>query len=161
MAMQRRMALPGKTLRLAVLGLVLAIAVAIVGFHSHTHSHGDLTVRDSSGQTVRVGDWKLGDRPEAVPALLRSGDLEFSLENADLVAHDFFVLQTDTEAGALPVVDGRVDVERPGAVFASVESFQPGQQGGMSFAFPPGRYVLFCNQAGHYQHGMYYSFEVQ
>jgi uncharacterized cupredoxin-like copper-binding protein len=70
-------------------------------------------------------------------------------------------VQTERAAGALPVVDGKVDLEGLGALYASVQSFQPGERGSMSFDFPPGRYVLYCNQAGHYQHGMYYSFEVQ
>jgi uncharacterized cupredoxin-like copper-binding protein len=149
------------SVRLAVLALVLGIAVALVGFHGHPHSHGELTVRDSNGQTVSVGDWKLGDFPNEVPAVLKSGELEFTLANADLVAHDFYVVQTNREADALPAADGRVDVERLGAVYASVRSFQPGERSSMSFKFPPGKYVLYCNQAGHYQHGMYYSFEVQ
>lgn len=147
--------------RFAALGLVLAIAVAIVGFHSHAHSHGDLVLRDSSGKSVTVAEWKLGDRPSKVPEVLTAGNLEFWLENTDRVAHDFYVLRTQQDAGSLPVKDGTVDLSRLGEVVASVQVFEPGQQGAMSFSMPPGKYVLFCNQAGHYEHGMYYSFEVQ
>jgi uncharacterized cupredoxin-like copper-binding protein len=139
----------------------LTVAVAIVGFHNHTHSHGDLTVRDSTGRVVTIADWKIGDQPTRLTAVLQSGNLAFSLQNTDQVAHDFVVVRTDSEGGALPMKVGRVDVANAGEVVASVESFAPGEQRTMSFRFSPGRYVLFCNQAGHYQRGMYYSFEVQ
>jgi uncharacterized cupredoxin-like copper-binding protein len=143
-----------------MLALVLGAAVAIVGFHSHAHSHGELTVRDARGTTVTIGDWRLGNTPGQVPAVLSAGAMELWLANTDGVAHDLVVARA-AEPGSLAVQDGRGAIERIGEVLASSEAFDPGEEATLSFALEPGRYVLFCNQTGHYQRGMYYSFEVQ
>ena len=147
--------------RLAVLATVMAVAVAIVGFHSHTHSHGTLTVRDAGGGAVTVGEWKLGTKPQEVAGSLSAGELTFTLQNTDAVQHDFYVVRSDDDPASLPTADGRVDLTGVGEVVASTQAFEPGLSGTLAFDFEPGEYVLFCNQAGHYEHGMYYRFSVR
>jgi uncharacterized cupredoxin-like copper-binding protein len=117
-------------------------------------------VRDASGTTVTIGDWTLGNAPGKVSGVLSAGTMEFSLANTDGVTHDLVVARAD-DADSLPIRDGRVAIEQIGEVVASAGAFEPGERGTLSFTLEPGKYVLFCNQSGHYQRGMYYSFEVQ
>ena len=92
---------------------------------------------------------------------MASGDLRFELTNADGVRHDFVVLRTDVDAADLPVDGGRVDLAEVGDVVGEIETVLPGSSGGRTFTLPAGRYVLYCNIAGHYEGGMYYSLVVE
>jgi uncharacterized cupredoxin-like copper-binding protein len=56
---------------------------------------------------------------------------------------------------------GEVDLAAAGEVAGEVEAFAPGSSGAGSFDVEPGNYVLFCNIAGHYTGGMYYSLTVR
>ena len=154
----------GVTRRQAVfVGLVLAIgaAVAVVGFHAHSHSHGDLRVIDGEGNVQVVGAWRLGSAEGGELAVVPSGELRFELSNADGVRHSFVVVRTDLGGADLPVAKGRVDLEAAGELVGTVETVLPGGSEGRTFSLPPGRYVLYCDIAGHYEGGMYYTLVVE
>lgn len=144
-------------------GLVLAIGltVAIVGFHAHSHSHGDLRVIDSEGNVQVVGAWRLGSSTGGELPAVQSGDLSFELSNADGVRHSFVVVRTDLEGADLPLSNGRVDLEAAGELVGTVETVLPGGSEGRTFSLPAGRYVLYCDIAGHYEGGMFYTLVVE
>ena len=146
--------------RYAVLGgLALAIlaAVAVVGFHAHSHAHGDLRVIDAAGNVRTLGAWRLDSPAGGELPTVASGELRFELSNADAIRHDFVLIRTDRAAADLPVARGRVDLAGAGEVVGTVEAVAPGRAGGRTFDLPPGRYVLYCDIAGHYEGGMYYT----
>lgn len=149
--------------QLVFAGLVLAIgaAVAVVGFHAHSHSHGDLRVIDAEGNVQVVGAWRLGSASGGELPAVASGDLRFELSNADGVRHSFTVVRTDLEGANLPVAKGRVDLDEAGELVGTVETVLPGGAEGRTFSLPPGRYVLYCDIAGHYEGGMYYTLQVE
>ncbi len=149
--------------RAVFVGLALAIGavVAVVGFHAHSHSHGDLRVIDAEGNVRVVGAWRLGSAAGGELPVVASGDLRFELSNADGVRHSFAVVRTDLEGAALPVSKGRVALEEAGELVGTVETVLPGGSGGRVFSLPPGRYVLYCDIAGHYEGGMYYTLKVE
>ncbi len=149
--------------RAVFVGLVLAVGltVAIVGFHAHSHSHGELRVIDAEGNVQVVGAWRLGSAAGGELPVVASGDLRFELSNADGVRHSFVVVRTDLEGDELPVSKGRVDLEGAGELVGSVETVLPGGSEGRTFSLPPGQYVLYCDIAGHYEGGMYYSLVVE
>ena len=154
----------GLTRRQAVfVGLALAVgaAVAVVGFHAHSHAHGDLRVIDSEGNVQTLGAWRLGSAQGGELPVVASGDLRFELSNVDGVRHSFAVLQTDRDGADLPLTNGRVDPEAAGALAGTVETVLPGGEGGRTFTLSPGRYVLYCDIAGHYEGGMYYTLVVE
>ena len=93
--------------------------------------------------------------------VVASGDLRFELSNADGVRHSFVVVRTDLEGAELPVSKGRVDLEGAGELVGNVETVLPGGSEGRTFSLPPGQYVLYCDIAGHYEGGMYYSLVVE
>lgn len=144
-------------------GLVLAIGltVAIVGFHAHSHSHGDLRVIDAEGNVQVVGAWRLGSSAGGELPAVPTGDFRFELSNADGVRHSFVVVRTDLEGEDLPLANGRVDLEEAGELVGTVETVLPGGSQGRTFSLPPGRYVLYCDIAGHYEGGMYYTLVVE
>ncbi len=144
-------------------GLVLAIGltVAIVGFHAHSHSHGDLRVIDAEGNVQVVGAWRLGSSEGGDLPAVTSGDLRFELSNADGVRHSFVVVRTDLDGEDLPLSNGRVDLEGAGDLVGTVETVLPGGAAGRTFSLPAGRYVLYCDIAGHYEGGMYYTLVVE
>ncbi len=144
-------------------GLVLAIvaAVAIAGFHAHSHAHGELRVIDDGGNVRVLGPWRLDASAGGEAPPLASGRLRFELSNADVIRHDFVLLRTDRAAAVLPVARGHVDLANAGEVVGNVEAVAPGGAGGRTFTLPPGRYVLYCDIAGHYEGGMYYTLTVE
>ena len=144
-------------------GLVLAVGltVAIVGFHAHSHSHGDLRVIDAEGNVQVVGAWRLGSSEGGELPAVQTGDLRFELSNADGVRHSFVVVRTDLGGEDLPLANGRVDLAEAGELVGTVETVLPGGSGGRTFSLPPGRYVLYCDIAGHYEGGMYYTLVVE
>lgn len=143
------------------LALAMAAVVAIVGFHAHSHSHGDLRVIDGEGNVRVVGAWRLGSAAGGELPVVASGDLRFELSNADGVRHSFTVVRTDLDGADLPVSKGRVALEEAGELVGTVETVLPGGSGGRTFSLPPGRYVLYCDIAGHYEGGMYYTLRVE
>ena len=149
--------------RAVFVGLVLAIgaAVAVVGFHAHSHSHGDLRVIDAEGNVQVVGAWRLGSSAGGELPAVTSGDLRFELSNVDGVRHSFVVVRTELEGADLPVSKGRVELEEAGELVGTVETVLPGGTEGRTFSLPPGRYVLYCGIAGHYEGGMYYTLVVE
>lgn len=157
-----RFRIPRRLLVSGGLALAIATAVAVVGFHAHTHAHGDLRVIDAEGNVRALGTWRLGASAGGELTAVPSGELRFELTNADGVAHDFALLRVPDGmdgAEALPAL--RRELERAGEAVGAVEAVAPGEAGGRTFHLPPGRYVLYCDIAGHYEGGMAYTLEVE
>lgn len=149
------------TLRFAVLALALLGATAVVGWHNHSHSHGTLRVTGADGITRELGEWRLGSSEGGELPSVKAGELQFELENADSVVHDFVLVRTDADGSELPVTNGRVDLANAGQVVGEIAAFAPGESAGSTFDLEAGNYVLFCNIEGHYNGGMYYSLTVE
>lgn len=150
--------------RLVLAGLLLAIGavVAVVGFHAHSHAHGDLRAIDAEGNVQVLGAWRLGSSAGGELPVVSSGNLRFELSNSDKVRHSFVIVRTELEGTALPTTTrGQVDLAAAGELVGTVQTVQPGIAKGQTFHMPPGRYVLFCNIAGHYEGGMYYTLRVE
>jgi len=75
--------------------------------------------------------------------------------------HEFLVLKTDLDPGAFPMEgDGiRVDESKLSGI-KELGDLEPGKSGQMQMTLSPGRYVLFCNQPGHFMAGMYATLSV-
>jgi uncharacterized cupredoxin-like copper-binding protein len=121
----------------------------------------------SGGGTVKVtlSEWAVSrDTAE-----LTAGSIVFEVSNtgpADI--HEFVVIKTDLDAGALPTDEtGAVDEEGGGmTVMGEIEDIAVGASDSLTLDLEAGSYVLLCNiysveeDESHYQEGMRIGFTV-
>lgn len=89
---------------------------------------------------------------------VKAGAVTFEVSNAPDtgLAHELVVLKTDLAADKLPVKDGKVP-ESQFKKMGEVEGIDPGKNKRLTLKLVPGRYVLICNQPGHYSMGLHTS----
>ena len=85
------------------------------------------------------------------------GPVTFTVVNEGKMMHEVVILKTDTPAAELTVKDGRVSEDDSVGELADIAA---GDTATASFDLKPGKYVLVCNIAGHYQGGMRAAFTV-
>lgn len=89
----------------------------------------------------------------SVPA----GEVTFQASNDSKdTEHEMIVAPVPAGGKPLPfnAAEDRVDEEAAGAL-GEVEELDPGKSGTVTLNLKPGKYVLFCNIAGHYKAGMW------
>jgi uncharacterized cupredoxin-like copper-binding protein len=101
-----------------------------------------------------------------------AGDVTFRVKNLGTIEHEMIVLKTDTPFDQLPVTDsgdppapvasGGDKVDEGNSVGETGDpNLQPGETRTFTIKdMTPGKYVLVCNLAGHYQMGMRAPFSV-
>jgi uncharacterized cupredoxin-like copper-binding protein len=92
---------------------------------------------------------------------IKAGSVTFEVSNAPGTGlkHELVVLKTDLAEDKLPIKNGQVP-ERQFKKMGEVEDMAPGESKHMTLKLTPGRYVLICNQPGHYSMGMHSSLVV-
>jgi uncharacterized cupredoxin-like copper-binding protein len=115
--------------------------------------------------TVTLQEWAV----VPVPASVAAGAVTFAVTNSgpeDI--HEFVVLKTDLDPGALPV-DSTGTVTEEGAgitVVDEIEDIPVGETQELTVTLAAGKYVLLCNiysadeQEAHYAMGMRIAFDV-
>ena len=160
---------PGR-LVVFLFGSLTALALAACSSGTSTSSPAPAGDGGSpaAGQAIDVTlqEWAVVPASESVAA----GDVTVSLSNTgpeDI--HEFVVLKTDLDAGALPVDDtGAVSEEGEGiTVVDEIEDIPVGESQDLSVSLDAGHYVLLCNiysedeQEAHYTQGMRTNFTVE
>jgi len=89
---------------------------------------------------------------------VKAGTVTFEVSNAPDtgLTHELVVLKTDLDADKLPVKNGQVS-ESQFKKMGEVEDIDPGKNKRLTLKLAPGRYVLICNQPGHYSMGLHTS----
>ncbi len=144
---------------------------------------GDGGVSAGATETVVVNaaapiDVVLGDSGPKGPMTLvpfdnsaPAGNITFRVKNLGTVEHEMIILKTDTPFDKLPVNDagdppapvttGANKVDEANNVGETGDpNLQPGETRTFTVKLDPGKYVLLCNLAGHYQMGMRAPFTV-
>jgi len=114
------------------------------------------TVRASANAAsvkVLIKDGRLGISARAVSA----GKVLFVVKNAGKTKHSFVIIRSDLHHHLLTVKGKRV-LEK-GAV-GRIKAVAPGATKRVTRNLAPGKYVLICNEAGHYKKGEYLAFTV-
>lgn len=89
-----------------------------------------------------------------------AGPVTFNVRNAGSVVHELVVLKTDLAEGAIPArPDDPSKAQEPGNVGESGD-LAAGTTASATFTLEAGKYVLICNQPGHYAGGMHVAFTV-
>jgi uncharacterized cupredoxin-like copper-binding protein len=92
----------------------------------------------------------------------RAGAVDFGVKNASTNSlHEFLVLPWSGAITALPY-DAKADQvdEDKLTGLQGLEDMKPGLEAKLRLVLPAGKYVVFCNQPGHYKAGMVRRFTV-
>lgn len=147
--------LPGATATLAVT-LTPGHYVLLCNKPGHYAAgmHASLTVTSPIAATLREMSIVLGR------SFATRGSVTFAVTNDGTVVHEFVILKTDIAEGALPAsADEPGKAEEVGHV-AEIEGIDPGTTKELTVTLEPGKYVLICNEPGHYAGGMHASFTI-
>lgn len=104
---------------------------------------------------VEMTDYKV---TVSVPSV-KAGSTKIGVRNLASQAHSFEVIKTDLPHDKLPI-DGASAKAREDGKVGGIETIAPGRSASVTLDLQPGKYVLICNVAGHYQLGMHASFTV-
>jgi uncharacterized cupredoxin-like copper-binding protein len=98
----------------------------------------------------------------ADPASVAAGSVTFSVTNTGSIIHNFNVIKTELDPAKLPIdsTGFLVDVTQVDVVQKGKE-LDPKASEAVTAQLQPGKYVLICNIATHYQSGMRVAFTVQ
>lgn len=88
----------------------------------------------------------------SVPTI-KAGTIKFGIRNNGTMVHDFDVYKTDLPIDKLPIDGGTAKVKMDGLVKQMI-NISAQRSTTLSADLAPGRYVIICNVAGHYQLGM-------
>jgi len=103
-----------------------------------------------------MSDFKIVvDRPTVA-----AGRIVIAIRNHASMGHELRVIKTDLEADKLPVDGGAAKAVETGKV-GELLNISAGASRKLVLELAPGKYVLICNIAGHYQLGMRVALEVK
>lgn len=113
---------------------------------------------DGSGPTATkiagtVGEWFVRMEVNTVDV----GEVTFAVTNFGAILHEFVVVRSNYDAGAIPMAAGGVFDERdPGIdVIGEIPDWPGGQARSLTVDLAAGVYELVCNLPGHYAAGMH------
>ncbi len=134
----------------------LALAAAFVGA---------ISAPVLADATVKVELWDKSDGSQGInlsTAEVKAGMVTFEITNSSKSKeHEFLIIKTDMTFDQFPMKDSgsRVDESKLEGIdeFGDVEE---GETKNWTTELTPGRYVLFCNERGHFPAGMRTTFMV-
>ena len=105
---------------------------------------------------VDISDYKIvTDHPT-----IAAGHVVIGIRNHAAMAHELKVIKTDLAPDQLPVDGATAKASEDGKV-GELTNIPGGASRKLVLELTPGKYVLICNIAGHYQLGMRVGLEVQ
>jgi len=105
---------------------------------------------------VEMTDYKVATNLPSVKA----GTIKIGVRNLASMEHNFEVIKTDLAADQLPVDPASAKAIDVGKV-GEIAKIPGGTSAAVTLDLAPGKYVLICNIAGHYQLGMHTGFIVE
>jgi uncharacterized cupredoxin-like copper-binding protein len=91
----------------------------------------------------------------SAPAQVAAGDVSLAVRNRGPISHELIIVKEGT--APLPLRGDGLTVDEDAVEARTALAVEPQQAGTQTVArvhLTPGRYVLFCNMAGHYLGGM-------
>lgn len=143
-----------KSKRIAVGAIaVLSLISTACGTKAPSKSDDDGAGKQASAGTIAVELKEM--TVTADPTSIATGSVKFTATNAGAMGHELVILKTDLAADALPVEAGKASEGGQGVeMIGKIVEFAGGETESATFDLVPGKYVLICNIAGHYQAGM-------
>jgi uncharacterized cupredoxin-like copper-binding protein len=132
--------------RLAVLVIGAAALVGASGCGSKQSASPDAPALKVSERDFHI----------SAPKRARAGRFTLSVQNRGPVAHELILVRADRPRLPLRADGFTVDEDAlEGVTAGALEPGQPGKDRRLDVHLRPGRYVMFCNMAGHYLAGMH------
>jgi uncharacterized cupredoxin-like copper-binding protein len=111
--------------------------------------------------TVKVDMWDKPDGSQGMDlsvATVPAGKVTFEVANVSKneEEHEFLIAKTDLAPDQLPMTQAgaRVDESKLSGL-EELGDLEPGKSGKLTLDLTPGKYLLFCNEEGHFAAGMY------
>lgn len=116
----------------------------------------------AASTVVQVDEWNKPDGSQGItltPSQVKAGKVTFKVRNISKdEVHELLIVRTDVppeKFEAEPDNPAKIDEGRLPGVKELPHDLKPGQTASLTMAVKPGRYVLFCNQVGHFEAGMH------
>jgi len=143
----------------AIAGIMLAATAACI-------SAAPALAVDATPVTVEL--WNKADGSQGMTLSTdhaKAGKVTFQVKNASSnMVHEFLIVKTDMAFDQFPINQDNpavVDEDKLKGVKELSSDLDPGMSGKLTMDLKPGRYVVFCNQPGHFAAGMHLVFTVQ
>jgi uncharacterized cupredoxin-like copper-binding protein len=116
---------------------------------------------------VKVELWNKADGSQGMTLNtdhVKAGKVKFEVTNSSSnMVHEFLILKTNMKFEDFPKDPENpavVDEDKLKGVKELSSDLNPGNAGTLTMNLKPGRYVVFCNQPGHFDGGMHLVFTV-
>jgi uncharacterized cupredoxin-like copper-binding protein len=116
---------------------------------------------------VEVDLWNKADGSQGLSLSTdhaKAGKVKFEIKNSSTtMVHEFMIWKTDLSFDKFPKDPenpAKVDEDKLKGMKELNSDLDPGKSGSMTMDLKPGRYVVFCNQPGHFDAGMHLVFTV-
>ena len=139
-----------------LLGGLAVVALVVAGCGSASVQPTSGTGREATANTktrVVAREWAFELSRTSIPA----GKVTFELVNKGKITHEMVVVKTNLPAKGLSArADDRtkMDENAAGQSLGEIENVGPGKTKTGTPDLTSGRYLLICNEAGHYKAGM-------
>jgi uncharacterized cupredoxin-like copper-binding protein len=111
--------------------------------------------------TVKVEMWDKSDGSQGMDLStdkVKAGKVTLEVTNVSKneVEHEFLVARTDLAPDRLPMTQAGARVDESKLTdLKELGDLEPGKSGKLTLDLTPGKYLLFCNEEGHFTAGMY------
>ena len=114
----------------------------------------------AADETLKVELWDRQDGSQGIilsAAEVKAGNVTFEVTNSSKgMEHEFLYVKTDMAADQLPMQEAGIKVDEGKLTgFHEFGDVEPGETKSWSADLEPGRYLLFCNEEGHFMAGMH------
>lgn len=119
-----------------------------------------LAVPAAADSTLKVELWNKNDGSQGMTlgaAEIKAGKVTFEITNSSSdMEHEFLIVKTDMTPDQLPTKDDGAKVDEGKLQdFDEFGDVEKGETKTWDTELTPGKYVLFCNEEGHFKAGMY------
>ena len=119
-----------------------------------------LAVPAAADSTLKVELWNKNDSSQGMTlgaAEIKAGKVTFEITNSSSdMEHEFLIVKTDMTPDQLPTKDDGAKVDEGKLQdFDEFGDVEKGETKTWDTELTPGKYVLFCNEEGHFKAGMY------
>ena len=149
--------------RLLAFTLIASLLISACGADSSTPPTARTSTTEASATrniTVILKDFEIEPQFTTTSA----GIIAFGVVNRGALDHEFIVVRTDTDFDKLPTESAVVhlnSVSFDGITLGNTKKLKSQAMESFKVRLEPGRYVLLCNIAGHYELGMRIPFKVE